>query len=134
MTTLTLNLALALLALSQAALPADPPTTTPARAIAKGSVSGFATAALWGTWEEQLAPAYTRLAALRHQAALELTAGRIPVDRAQSVQSLANRARRALDASRRGDALDPTHDQRQQLDAAKALIAQGYALLEGRQP
>lgn len=100
------------------------------RASAQGSVSGFATAALWGTWEVELAPAYTRLAALRHRAARALEAGRITVGTAEAIQASADLARSFLDASRRGHSTEPTPQQRTQLGAALGAIEHAEHLLE----
>lgn len=68
------------------------------------SVSAFATLASFGTFEMQLAPAYTRLAVLRHNAARALDKGRIPVDAAQEIQAGADAVRAQLDRARYLDA------------------------------
>lgn len=103
---------------------------TPLQATSPSSVSGFATIAQWGTWEADLAPAYTRLAALRHRAARALDAGRINVDTAIAIQANADRARAALDDSRRGPARDPTLLQRAQFAEAQRLIGVIEHLME----
>lgn len=100
------------------------------RAAAPGQIVGFATAAEFGTWEMELAPAYTRLAAMRHNAARLLNARQIPVALAIAVQDKADKARTALDQSRRGEAKHPTARQRQLLMEAKRLIAEAEATLE----
>lgn len=123
-TTIALAAALALSAC------ASPVTVTQTKAAAPASVSGFATLAVFGTWEMELAPAYTRLAAVRHRAARLLDQGRINVATAQAVQDYADRARRLLDLSRRGNAAEPTLLQRLQLDQAAAHIADAEHLME----
>lgn len=106
---------------------AAPPAGMQAKAA--GGMTAFATLSEWGTWEFELAPAYTRLAAARHNAARLLDARRIDVATAVAVQALADQARALLDASRRGDAKHPTAEQRLQLDRARALIAEAESLL-----
>jgi len=96
----------------------------------QGSVSGFATAAFWGSWEFETAPAYTRLAALRHRAARAYLAGRIDVATARIIQGEADLARTALDASHRGKSPEPTSQQRAQLADAVAAIERAERLLE----
>lgn len=103
---------------------------TPLQATSPASVYGFATIAQWGHWESELAPVYTRLAALRHRAARALDAGRINVDTAIAIQANADRARVALDDSRRGPARDPTLLQRAQLAEAQRLIGVIEHLME----
>lgn len=105
-------------------------TPAPVTATATASVVGFATAAPWGTWQAELAPAYTRLAALRHRAARALEARRIPVAVAIEIQAKADVARARLDASRRGEVVDPTPIQRQALAEAIRQIEQAEQLLE----
>lgn len=101
----------------------------PIQAAAQGKVAGFGTLADFGSWEFELAPAYTRLAVLRHRAARQLDERRIALDVAVTVQDLADRARALLDLSRRGNAKQPTLEQRAQLSAAVLLIADAEALL-----
>jgi hypothetical protein len=93
-------------------------------------VTGFATLSLWGTWEMDLAPAYTRLAALRHRAARALIAEKIDVATAIEIQKTADKARALLDESRRGDLKTPTDQQRAGLAEALRLIASAEQLLE----
>lgn len=109
------------------------PVVTPIKAAAPASVSGFATLAVFGTWEMELAPAYTRLAAARHRAARALDAGHIDVDTAEVIQQSADQARRLLDDSRRGSAQTPTLLQRAQLAEAQRLIAALETRLEEKQ-
>lgn len=104
--------------------------TAPLSANAQSGLSGFATLAVWGEWESDLAPSYTRLAALRHRAARQLTDGRINADTAVTIQKTADRARALLDQSRRGNKTAPTDHQRAQLAEAKRLIATAETLLE----
>lgn len=106
------------------------PQSVPITAKSSGSVAGFATLARFGTYEMELAPAYTRLAALRHRAARDLDAGRITVDTAIAVQSLADQSRSKLDAARRGDMIAPTPEQRLLLADALVLMDQIERLLE----
>lgn len=105
-------------------------TPAPVTATATASVVGFATAAPWGTWQAELAPAYTRLAALRHRAARALEARSISVSVAIEIQAKADIARARLDASRRGELVDPTPIQRQALADAIRQIEQAEQLLE----
>jgi hypothetical protein len=105
----------------------------PLQATASSSVTGFATLALWGTWESELAPAYTRLAVLRHRAARALQDGRIAVATAIEIQASADQARAKLDASRRGHATEPTADQRMLLVEARHLIYRAEQRLENNQ-
>lgn len=107
---------------------ATPPSSL--EAGARSNVAGFATLAVWGEWESDLAPAYTRLAVVRHRAARLLTDGRIGVDTAIAVQKSADEARALLDQSRRGNAKAPTAQQRDQLAAAQRLIAVAESHLE----
>lgn len=64
---------------------------------AAGGPVMFGTVAAFGTFEMQLAPAYTRLAVLRHNAARALAEKRIPVQTAEFIQAVADRARSLLD-------------------------------------
>lgn len=102
----------------------------PLAATGTASPAGFATLALWGEWESDLAPAYTRLAVLRHRAARMLDARRIDVAVAIAVQAEADRARNLLDDSRRGNSKTPSPRQRQQLADAIAAIAAAETRLE----
>lgn len=121
-------LLVAVLAFSLSACATSPPT--PLTATASSQTAGFATLALWGTWESELAPAYTRLAALRHRAARALQDGRIPVATAVEIQAAADEARSKLDASRRGHAAAPTAEQRALLAEARYALYQAERLLE----
>lgn len=77
-------------------------STTPLTAVSDPArVVGFATLASWGTFEMQLAPAYTRLAAARHRAASAVRRGEISASAARSVQADADRARALLDDAHR---------------------------------
>lgn len=102
----------------------------PLAATGTATPAGFATLALWGEWESDLAPAYTRLAVLRHRAARLLDARRIDVAVAIAIQAEADRARNLLDDSRRGNSKTPTPRQRQQLADAIAAIAAAETRLE----
>ena len=64
-----------------------------------GAVAIFATLAPLGSFEWQVAPRYTALAAARHNAAVRLRKGLITVDQAQQVQADADATRKLLDAS-----------------------------------
>lgn len=109
---------------------ATSPQTAPIAAKSGSSVAGFATLALFGTYEMELAPVYTRLASLRHRAARSLESGQITVDTAIRVQALADQARAKADAARRGDLITPTAEQRLSLSQSLGLIAQAEHLLE----
>lgn len=64
---------------------------------AEGGPVMFGTVAAFGTFEMQLAPAYTRLAVLRHNTARALRDKRITVARAEFIQASADHARGLLD-------------------------------------
>lgn len=110
------------------------PAPTPVAGSGSGGVVGAATIARWGTWEMDLAPAYTRLALARHNAAVALTRGRITVDTAVQVQAIADQARALLDRSRRGDAATQTDAQRADLAAAIVHLDRLDQLLTGARP
>ena len=109
---------------------ATTPPSTPMAASGRGQIAGFATVAQWGTWEAELAPAYTRAAALYHRNAARLDARRS--DRATAVRAhgLISDALVLLNASRRSLAPEPTTQQRAQLAEASGLMDRAAALLE----
>lgn len=107
-----------------------PPTVVTAAGSAHAGLSGHATLARWGGWEMELAPAYTRLAGIRHRAAAQLDARKIPVATAIAIQATADQARSALDLARRNDAGEPTPEQRAAFAKALALIERAQSLLE----
>lgn len=117
------------LGLTACVSPPEPVAVT-AAGTAKSGITGFATIARWGGWEMELAPAYTRLAGIRHRAAAQLDARKIPVATAIAIQATADQARNALDRARRNDAADPTPEQRAALADAQVLIAHAQSLLE----
>lgn len=121
---------LIIIALALSACASQP--NAPVRASSQGGVTGFATAALWGSWEADLAPAYTRLAALRYRGSSALDAGRISVETALAIQKIADQARRLLDDSRRSSVSAPTLLQRAQLAEAQRLLTEAEALMENR--
>lgn len=106
------------------------PQPSPLSATARGNVTGFATLAVFGTWEMELAPAYTRLAALLHNTARQLDAQRIHKATAIEIQGLADQARSHLDGSRRGSQTAPTLLQRAALAEAIRLMDRAESLLE----
>lgn len=107
---------------------ATPVTTIHATAVSKSQ--GAATIAMWGSWEWELAPAYTRLAMLRRSAAAQLSDGRISLAAAKGIQAAADRARWQLDSSRRGNAAEPAPSQRTAYAEALRTIEVGESLLE----
>lgn len=114
-------------ALTLAACAAQPPLSgaAPGRAQMVGTLASF------GTFEMELAPAYTRLAVLRHRAAGRLTAGRIDVATARQVQAQADDARARLDAAHSATlAGQVPASARDNLAEARRLIEAGEALLE----
>lgn len=119
-------------ALAIAALLAGCAVTPSSPVAARGGsqIAGFATLSLWGSWEAELAPAYTRLAALQHRAARQLDAGAIGQATATEIRDKAAEARELLDASRRGNAAEPTAEQRVMLVQAQHLLYQAEQLLE----
>lgn len=106
--------------------------SVPMQAAGQGNIAGFATLAVWGEWESDLAPAYTRLAVIRHRAARALDARRIGVETAVAIQKTADQARRLLDESRRGNTQAPTLLQRALLAEAQRLMDTAETLLEQR--
>lgn len=86
----------ALMALTGCAAPSAPITGQ-----ASGGPVMFGTLAAFGTFEMELAPAYTRLAVLRHTAARALRDKRITTKQAVDVQDMADTARRYLDEAHR---------------------------------
>lgn len=66
-----------------------------------GGLQVFATLADFGTFEMELAPAYTRLAMLRHNAAKALRKSQITRNDAISIQQAADFARAKLDESKK---------------------------------
>lgn len=108
---------------------ASTPQATPMQGAGGARIVGFGTLADFGSWEFELAPTYTRLAVLRHRAARQLNDRRISLAAAVEVQDLADRARALLDLSHRGNAKQPTLEQRAQLSAAVLLIVDAEALL-----
>lgn len=97
-----------------------------------GSVA-FGTLASFGTFEMELAPAYTRLAVLRHNAAKFLGDRKITRSNAQQIQETADRARFLLDEAH-AQTLDgkPNAEAIEKLAKAKRLIQIGEQYLEGK--
>lgn len=118
----------ALVALSLSACATPQPS--PIAATAHGSVTGVATAALFGTYEMEVAPVFTRLTVLINRAARQFEAGRISADATVEIKGLAIQARRQIDAARRGSQTEPTILQRAALAEAIRLIEAGESLLE----
>jgi hypothetical protein len=110
----------ALLALAVTACSSAPPQTAALSAGASSGIVAFGTLASFGTFEMDLAPAYTRLAVARHNAARALDKGRITVTVAEDIQADADNIRRALDNARALDAARRTTEARAALDAAQA--------------
>lgn len=125
----TLIVLAACIAMSACAVPA----ITPIEGRSSASAAGVATAALWGTWEMNLAPAYTRHAVLLHRATRLADARKITRANAIDIQLLTDRAKALLDFSRRGSATDPTPEQRQALAEAKLLLNNVDAIMEQKQ-
>lgn len=117
---------IAALALSACATP-NPIQPAPVQ----GRTVGIGTLA-FGAWEQETAPAYTRLAVLRHRATADLTSGRITKAQAQAIQATADRARDQLAMAVRGSNADPSPAQRAALAEARRITDLGYALLEDR--
>lgn len=122
---------LILLFLALAGCAAQP--VQPITGAASGGITAFATLAPFGSFEMELAPAYTRLAVLRHNAARQLTQGRITVGAAEDIQAMADAARSSLDAAH-AETMDgkekPTA--RKNLANAKLLIEDAEKLLGDR--
>lgn len=114
-----------LVALALAACSSSPEKTQAIIAAAQSEpLESFAvgTLAPVGSFEWQAAPAYTKLALLRHSAAKKLRAGEITVSTALDVQAAADGIRSQLDAAIAADAA------KQSTEAAKLLIAAGVQL------
>lgn len=127
---LALFAALALLAGCAAAPPSPTLAAAPDGA---GKSRIFGTLASFGTFEMELAPAYTRLAVLRHRAASQLTQGRIDVAAARQVQAHADAARTLLDQAHSATLAGKVTDAaRARLKEARERIEQGEKLLEAR--
>lgn len=104
--------------------------STPIDGRATGGPVMFGTLAAFGTFEMKLAPAYTRLAVLRHDAARLLRNGRIDVGTAQTIQTTADAARELLDAAHAETADGNERPAaRDNLNAATGLIAAAEKLL-----
>lgn len=114
-----------LLAFALAACSSSPEKTQAIIAAAQiEPLSSYAVATLApiGSFEHKAAPAYTKLALLRNNAAKKLRAGEITVQAAIDVQAAADGVRATLDAALRDDAENRS-------DAAtKKLIAAGVQL------
>lgn len=118
-------------AISLAACAAQPATGL--TGAAPGRVQMVGTLASFGTFEMELAPAYTRLAVLRSRAANRLTAGRIDVATARQVQALADDARARLDAAHSATlAGQVPASARANLAEAQRLIEAGESFLEAK--
>lgn len=74
------------------------------------ATAAFGTLASFGTFEMELAPAYTRLAVLRHNAARALRKGAISVDVAKKIQRGADLARVYLDQAKLADGKQQSND------------------------
>ncbi|MBI4997852.1 MAG: hypothetical protein HZC22_13360 [Rhodocyclales bacterium] len=107
-----------------------PAPVQPIQAAAQGKVAGFGTLTSFGDWEFQLAPAYTEVKALGHQAAVRFSAGAINLATAKKIQASLDAAQIFLDQSRRGNAKEPTTEQRLLLIEAQFQISEARNLLE----
>lgn len=88
-----------------------------------GAMVAFGTLATFGTFEMELAPAYSRLAVLRHNAANALRKGKISVEVAKKIQRGADLARVSLDQAKLADAnMQPNY--------AHIALAQGMTQIE----
>ncbi len=94
--------------------------------VKPADIGVFATLAESGTFEMELAPVYTQLAAARHSAAAQLRDGRISLADAVKVQQLADAARTALDGAYAAD-------KRGQRNLAAALVMQANLTLSKAQ-
>lgn len=105
----------------------------PITGTASGGITAFATLASFGSFEMELAPAYTRLAVLRHNAARQLTQRRITVGAAEDIQAMADAARSSLDAAH-AETMDGKEKPaaRKNLANAKMLIEDAEKLLGDR--
>ena len=109
-------------------------TTAPlisAAPVARG-VQFFGTLAPLGSFEWQIAPAYTRNAALRHRAAALLDARRITIEQAREVLTHTDRARMALDAAVKLDARGHTDGRAAALGDAARNLQHAEAILKDK--
>lgn len=97
----------------------------------KTSFTGFATLASSGTFEFTAAPTWTRLAALRHNAAKALRAQAITVKAAQHIQARADLARTLLDDAMAADKAGDAARARDKLRWAAAAIEDAEITLKG---
>lgn len=112
---------LAILMIGCASTPKQPETLQAEQST--GAITAFGTLATFGTFEMQLAPAYTRLAVLRHNAAQALKKGRIDVALAKKIQRAANNARVYLDQAKLADA-------KKEPDVAKSALNEGITKIQ----
>ena len=87
-----------------------------------GGIQVFATLADFGTFEMELAPAYTRLAVLRHNAARALNKSRITRNDAISIQLAADSARAKLDEAKMLSVDNREQEAKTKLQAALEII------------
>lgn len=109
---------------------ATPPPTLTVSASAAADVSGAATIAQFGTWEHVIAPEVTRLTVLARTAIRLREQGRISHATASSALAALFRAEAELQASRRGQAAEPTAEQRAHLAEARRQLDLAAHLLE----
>lgn len=97
----------------------------------KTAFVGFATLASVNTFEWQAAPTWTRLAALRHNAARALGKQQITVDAAKSIQARADLARSFLDKATAADKRGNRNQAGDDLRWAIAAIEDAESTLKG---
>lgn len=126
----------ALLALGLAACGSAPEKTQALMGAAQvDPIESFAvgTLAPIGTFEYKAAPAYTKLAMLRHNAAKKLRAGDITVQAAIDLQTAADGVRALLDAAVRDDAQGRNDAATTKLIAAGVQLFAAESALENAQ-
>lgn len=127
----------AVLAITLAACAIPPAPSSASSAIQPAPIQARTTAigtlATWGTWETEWAPAATRAEVIARRTVADYRARRIDWQTVASVEGLLTRAREALVSARRGNAKDPTDEQRRQLAAARRLTDLAANLLESPQ-
>jgi hypothetical protein len=109
-----------------------PPTALETRSASPARIVGFATLAPVESFEWRAAPTFTALAQLRHNAARELTAGRIDLATAKSIQARADMARTLLDNALTADREGRKEDADSHLIGATRLVAQAHQTLKGQ--
>jgi hypothetical protein len=109
---------------------ASTPQATPMQGASGASIVGFGTLADFGSWEFELAPAYTEVEVINHKAKSLLAKHAIDASTAEQIRDLTRSARLLLDKSRRGNKTAPTNEQRLLLLEARFKLSEARNILE----